>query len=109
MITNSDRNNKTAARPIERIAVLGAGTMGHGIAQVAAAAGYEVVLRDIDEDAVTRGRQAIERNLAKGVQLGSNAAGGGDNVDAGQKSLVHAVDPLTIPPNCPCSLAWFSK
>jgi 3-hydroxybutyryl-CoA dehydrogenase len=50
--------------------VLGAGTMGHGIAQVAAAAGYEVVLRDIDEDAVTRGRQAIERNLAKGVQLG---------------------------------------
>jgi len=44
--------------------------MGHGIAQVAAAAGYEVVLRDIDEDAVTRGRQAIERNLAKGVQLG---------------------------------------
>jgi 3-hydroxybutyryl-CoA dehydrogenase len=70
LITNSVRDNKTAARPIERIAVLGAGTMGHGIAQVAAAAGYEVVLRDIDEDAVTRGRQAIERNLAKGVQLG---------------------------------------
>jgi 3-hydroxybutyryl-CoA dehydrogenase len=44
--------------------------MGHGIAQVAAAAGYQVVLRDINEDAVTRGRQAIERNLAKGVQLG---------------------------------------
>ena len=70
MITNSVGDNKTAARPVERIAVLGAGTMGHGIAQVAAAAGYEVVLRDIDEDAVTRGRQAIERNLAKGVQLG---------------------------------------
>ncbi len=70
LITNSVGDNKTAARPIERIAVLGAGTMGHGIAQVAAAAGYEVVLRDIDEDAVTRGRQAIERNLAKGVQLG---------------------------------------
>jgi 3-hydroxybutyryl-CoA dehydrogenase len=44
--------------------------MGHGIAQVAAAAGYEVVLRDINEDVVARGRQAIERNLAKGVQLG---------------------------------------
>jgi 3-hydroxybutyryl-CoA dehydrogenase len=44
--------------------------MGHGIAQVSAAAGYEVVLRDIDEGAVARGRQAIERNLAKGVQLG---------------------------------------
>ena len=70
MITDSDGNNKTAARPIQCIAVLGAGTMGHGIAQVAAAAGYEVVLRDINEDVIARGRQAIERNLAKGVQLG---------------------------------------
>ncbi len=70
LITNSDGNNKASARPIQCIAVLGAGTMGHGIAQVAAAAGYEVVLRDISEDAVARGHQAIERNLAKGVQLG---------------------------------------
>jgi 3-hydroxybutyryl-CoA dehydrogenase len=69
LITNSDGNNKAAARPIQCIAVLGAGTMGHGIAQVAAAAGYEVVLRDINEDVIARGRQAIERNLAKGVQL----------------------------------------
>jgi len=73
LIRNSDGNNKAAARPIQCIAVLGAGTMGHGIAQVAAAAGYEVMLRDIDEDAVTRGRQAIERNLTKGVQLGKVA------------------------------------
>ena len=36
---------------------------------------------------------------SKGVQLGSNAAGGGDNVDAGQKSLVQAVDSLTAPPD----------
>ena len=50
--------------------MLGAGTMGHGIAQVAAAAGYDVVMRDIDEAAVQRGLQAIERNFAKGVQLG---------------------------------------
>jgi len=70
LITDSDGNNKTAARPIQCIAVLGAGTMGHGIAQVAAAAGYDVVLRDINEDVIARGRQAIERNLAKGVQLG---------------------------------------
>src|SRR5207302_3029866 len=68
---NSDQdNNPPAARPIRRISVLGAGTMGHGIAQVAAAAGYEVVMRDIDEAAVQRGMQSIERNLAKGVQLG---------------------------------------
>lgn len=50
--------------------MLGAGTMGHGIAQVAAAAGYQVTLRDINEEAVTRGRQSIERNLAKAIQLG---------------------------------------
>jgi 3-hydroxybutyryl-CoA dehydrogenase len=55
---------------IRAIAVLGAGTMGHGIAQVAAAAGYDVILRDIDDRATDRGRLAIERNLAKGIQKG---------------------------------------
>jgi 3-hydroxybutyryl-CoA dehydrogenase len=50
--------------------VLGAGTMGHGIAQVLAAAGYAVLLRDIGADALTRGVQLIERNLAKAIQLG---------------------------------------
>src|SRR5262249_27928448 len=60
----------TAARTIERIGVLGAGTMGHGIAQVAAAAGYDVVMRDIDDAAVQRGFEAIVRNLSKGVQVG---------------------------------------
>jgi 3-hydroxybutyryl-CoA dehydrogenase len=50
--------------------VLGAGTMGHGIAQVMAAAGYAVVLRDLSVEALTRGIQLIERNLAKAIQLG---------------------------------------
>lgn len=50
--------------------MLGAGTMGHGIAQVAAAAGYDVVMRDVDDAAVQRGLQSIERNLSKGVQVG---------------------------------------
>jgi 3-hydroxybutyryl-CoA dehydrogenase len=69
--TNSDENNQTAlARPIHAIAVLGAGTMGHGIAQVAAAAGYEVIMRDVDDGSLARGRQSIERNLAKAIQLG---------------------------------------
>lgn len=44
--------------------------MGHGIAQVAAGAGYKVLLRDVDLDSLARGIQAIERNLAKGIQLG---------------------------------------
>ena len=43
---SSHENNKTiVARPINSIAVLGAGTMGHGIAQVAAVAGYRVIIR----------------------------------------------------------------
>ena len=43
--------------------------MGHGIAQVAAAAGYQAVLHDVDRDSLARGVQAIERNLVKGIQL----------------------------------------
>ncbi|MGB9178634.1 MAG: 3-hydroxyacyl-CoA dehydrogenase family protein [Pyrinomonadaceae bacterium] len=59
-----------SVRAVETIAVLGAGTMGHGIAQTAAAAGYPVILRDIDRDALERAVQSIERNLDKGIRLG---------------------------------------
>ena len=58
------------ARPVQRVSVLGAGTMGHGIAQVAAACGCEVVMRDIDSGAVERGLKAIAANLAKGIERG---------------------------------------
>jgi 3-hydroxybutyryl-CoA dehydrogenase len=61
---------RVSARPIRCVAVLGAGTMGHGIAQVAAAAGYTVIMRDVNSDALGRGVQSIERNLAKAIQLG---------------------------------------
>src|SRR5215470_109412 len=55
---------------IETIAVIGAGTMGHGIAQVAAASGFRVTLNDVDNESLARGVRAIEGNLAKGIQLG---------------------------------------
>lgn len=55
---------------IRTIGVLGAGTMGHGIAQVAAAAGFQVVLRDMNDELVSRGKLAIERNLTKGIERG---------------------------------------
>jgi 3-hydroxybutyryl-CoA dehydrogenase len=67
--TISDENNNSA-RPIQAIALLGAGTMGHGIAQVAAAAAYAVILRDVNDDAVARGMQSIQRNLSKAIELG---------------------------------------
>lgn len=57
-------------RKIETIAVLGAGTMGHGIAHVAATAGYRVTLYDVSEDFVSRGLSRIRQNLEKGVSLG---------------------------------------
>jgi 3-hydroxybutyryl-CoA dehydrogenase len=55
---------------IDKIAVIGAGTMGHGIAQIAAQAGYRVVLEDVSEEFVERGRGRIQENLRKGVERG---------------------------------------
>ncbi|MBT6973148.1 MAG: 3-hydroxybutyryl-CoA dehydrogenase [Euryarchaeota archaeon] len=50
---------------IESIAVLGAGQMGNGITQVAACAGYNVVMIDIKQEYVERGMDSIEKSLAK--------------------------------------------
>src|ERR1051325_9457426 len=55
---------------IEKIAVIGAGTMGHGIAQVAAQAGYSVALVDVTDEFVERGLARIKDNLRKGVERG---------------------------------------
>ncbi len=55
---------------IKRIMVVGAGFMGSGIAQVVAAAGYNVVLRDISDALVAKGMAAIAKNLAGGVAKG---------------------------------------
>src|SRR5437762_7237716 len=58
------RNQKSQ---ITRIAVIGAGTMGHGIAQVAAMAGYETRLTDANTDALTGAWDRIQSNLAGAV------------------------------------------
>ncbi len=57
-------------RSIETVAVVGAGTMGHGIAQVCAAAGCDVRLYDVDEAAVQAGLDRIQGNLEKGIARG---------------------------------------
>ncbi|NLV07888.1 3-hydroxyacyl-CoA dehydrogenase family protein [Haloarcula rubripromontorii] len=49
------------------VAILGAGTMGHGIAQVSAMAGHDVFLRDIESDIVDDGLAAIASNLEEGI------------------------------------------
>ena len=51
----------------EVFGVIGAGTMGHGIAQVAARAGFDVVMRDVAEDFLGRGMMAIDKNLQRDV------------------------------------------
>src|SRR5947209_10867739 len=58
---------------INTIAVLGSGTMGHGIAQVAAQARYNVILYDLQEDLVTAGFDRISGNLTKGIERGKLA------------------------------------
>ncbi len=50
---------------IQKIAVLGAGQMGNGITQVAACAGYEVTMIDIQQDYVDKGMATIQKSLAK--------------------------------------------
>ncbi|MBX3271015.1 MAG: 3-hydroxybutyryl-CoA dehydrogenase [Sandaracinaceae bacterium] len=55
---------------IRNVAVLGAGTMGHGIAQVCAVAGMDVVMRDVDDAALARGQRGIEGSLGKLTEKG---------------------------------------
>jgi len=57
---------------IEKVGVLGAGLMGHGIAQVAAQAGYEVVLREVDDATLAKGVGKIEKQLARAVEKGKS-------------------------------------
>ncbi|HEX8846887.1 MAG TPA: 3-hydroxybutyryl-CoA dehydrogenase [Pyrinomonadaceae bacterium] len=52
---------------IETIGVVGAGTMGNGIAQVAARAGFQVVLRDVKEEFLERGMAAVDKSLQRDV------------------------------------------
>jgi len=59
----------------EIFGVVGAGTMGNGIAQVAARAGFQVVMRDVGEDFLARGMKAIDKSLQRDVEKERLAAG----------------------------------
>lgn len=76
--------------PMRRIAVIGSGTMGNGIAHVAALCGLEVVLYDIEEEALARGTATIARNMDRQLRSG--------RLEAGEKtaalSRIHATDDL---------------
>ncbi|WP_372911408.1 3-hydroxyacyl-CoA dehydrogenase family protein [Salinigranum sp.] len=53
---------------VETVGIVGAGTMGNGIAQVAATAGYDVVMRDIESEFVERGFDSIDSSLSRLVK-----------------------------------------
>src|SRR5256886_10801120 len=72
-----------------RLAVIGAGLMGSGIAQVAAQAGWEVTLRDLDDASVQRGLTAIRRSLEKFAQKATIAA---DDVEATLSRIAPTTD-----------------
>ena len=65
---------------IRQIAVLGAGTMGHGIAHAAIAGGYETRLFDVSDVSLQKGRTAIDGIVRKGVELGKVAAADADTM-----------------------------
>jgi len=72
-----------------RLAVVGAGLMGSGIAQVAAQAGWEVTLRDLDDAAVQRGLAGIRRSLEKFASKGTIGA---DDVEAALGRITPTTD-----------------
>ena len=65
---------------IKNIVVLGSGSMGNGIVQVAAQGGYSVTMTDISEEFVKRGLSAIEKNLMRSVEKGRMTAEEKDKV-----------------------------
>jgi 3-hydroxybutyryl-CoA dehydrogenase len=65
---------------IRKVGVVGAGTMGNGIAQVFAQASFEVVLRDVDKPQTERGIASIKKSLAKFVEKGKLTTEESDSV-----------------------------
>src|SRR5215208_5234920 len=65
---------------VNKVGVLGAGLMGHGIAQVAAQAGYDVVLREVDQEKLDKGIGKIEKQLGRAVEKGKMEQSAADEV-----------------------------
>ena len=65
---------------ISKLGVVGCGLMGHGIAQVAAQAGYDVLVREVDQDRLDKGIGRIEKQLARAVEKGRMEQGDADAV-----------------------------
>jgi 3-hydroxybutyryl-CoA dehydrogenase len=80
---------------IKEIAVLGAGTMGHGIAHAAIAGGYMTRMFDVSEAAVQKGTGAIQAIVRKGVELGKVTASDADAMLARLSATTLIADALS--------------
>jgi 3-hydroxybutyryl-CoA dehydrogenase len=65
---------------ISKVGVLGCGIMGHGISQICAQNGWDVVVREVDQDKLDKGLAKIEKQLAKAVDKGKMEQGDADAV-----------------------------
>jgi 3-hydroxybutyryl-CoA dehydrogenase len=73
---------------IKTVAVLGAGTMGNGIAHVFARSGYKVILRDVEKRFLDRGLQSITKNLDREIKKGKI-------IDADKPAVLARIHPTT--------------
>ncbi len=65
---------------IEKVGILGCGLMGHGITQICAQAGWEVVVREVDDETLAKGIGKIEKQLGRAVEKGRMEQGDADAV-----------------------------
>jgi 3-hydroxybutyryl-CoA dehydrogenase len=77
---------------IRKLGVVGAGTMGNGIAQLAAQIGCDVVMRDIEDSFVERGLKSIDKFLSKSVEKGKIQAGDKDAMMGRIKGTTNMAD-----------------
>jgi len=70
---------------ITKIGIIGTGTMGHGIAQISACSGFDVLLKDLNEERTKKGLGMIEKNWARLLEKGKVPA---DQIETAKKKLV---------------------
>jgi len=80
---------------VRRIAVIGAGIMGNGIAQVAAGSGYEVVMRDVEQAFIDRGVATIRGSLARFVKSGKMDQARADEIAASIQTTTSLEDAVS--------------
>ena len=74
---------------IKKVGVAGLGLMGHGIAQVAAQAGYQVVAREVDDEHVQKGIGKIEKQLGRAVEKGKLEQSAADEIRGRIEASIH--------------------